>query len=362
MDIACLLGNLRLYVVCFLVIMMDSLVSVIIPVYNGEKTIRRCIGSLLKQSYKRLEIICVNDASTDKTELLLNGLVSKDNRLRYICLEENKGTDNARFVGIKHATGSFISFVDQDDWLSEDAVMTLVNSAIITNADIVEGNITRVLGQHGWIRRYHHRDSKTIVKPELFEKYFISFFGVNILNVAVWGKLYKKALFDNPEIQPSYYRLGDDLLLSMRLFLAAERYVITDDNVYFYRYGGVTSRYNPYLYPDLKAQYYIKVDTIKKYGYDKALNTTKIEMCNVLRSQVKQMLLYSKPYSEIEGFLNGEIQSGFIDEITRDIPKYPAYYSFLEDKDVTSFILSEKKGLWKQKISRYLKNVIATIA
>ncbi len=340
---------------------MDPLVSVIIPVYNGEKTIRCCIESLLKQSYKRLEIICVNDASTDKTEKILYELVSKDNRLRYVCLDENKGTDNARFVGIKHSAGDYITFVDQDDWLSEDAISALVNKAIHTNGDIVEGNITRVIGRHGWIRRNHHRDCKTIVNPELFEKYFISFFGVNILNVAVWGKLYKKALFDNPEIQPSYYRLGDDLLLSMKLFLAAERYVVTDDNVYFYRYGGVTSRYNPYLYSDLKAQYYIKLDMINKYGYDKALCTTKIEMCNVLRSQVKQMLLYNKPYSEIEDFLKGEIQSGFIEEITRDIPKYPAYYSFLEDKDVNAFIQSEKKGLWKLKMGRYVKRVIATI-
>jgi hypothetical protein len=100
---------------------------------------------------------------------------------------------------------------------------------------------------------------------------------------------------------------------------------------------------------------------INKYGYDKALCTTKIEMCNVLRSQVKQMLLYNKPYSEIEDFLKGEIQSGFIEEITRDIPKYPAYYSFLEDKDVNAFIQSEKKGLWKLKMGRYVKRVIATI-
>lgn len=362
MGLDSLCGFLRIYVVRFLVIMMDSLVSVIIPVYNGEKTIRRCIDSLLRQSYQKLEIICVDDASTDKTGRLLYELVSKDNRVQSIRLEENKGADNARFVGIKHATGDYISFVDPDDWLPENALMDLVNSAVCTNADIVEGNITRVIGRHGWIRRYHHRDCKTIVNPELFEKYFISFFGINILNVAVWGKLYNKTLFENPEIRPSNFRIGEDLLLSMELFLAAERYVMTDDNVYYYRYGGVTSRYNPYLYQDLKAQYYIKLGMINKYGYEKALCTTKIEMCNVLRSQVKQMLLYNKPYSEIDDFLNGEIQSGFIDEITRDIPKYPAYYSFLEDKDVTAFILSEKKGLWKQKISRYVKNVIATIA
>ena len=341
---------------------MDPLVSVIIPVYNGENTIRRCIGSLLKQSYKRLEILCVNDASIDKTESVLYELVSKDNRLRYVCLDENKGTDNARFVGIKNATGDYLCFVDSDDWLSEDAIMTLVNSAIRTSADIVEGNMTRVIGRHGWIRRYHHRDCKIVSNPELFEQYFISFFGVNILSVSLCGKMYKKALFDDPRIQPSYHRIGEDLLLSMKLFLAAERYAITDDNVYYYRYGGVTSRYNPDLYPDLKAQYYIKVDTIKKYGYDKALITTKIEMCNVLRSQVKQMLLYNKPYSEIEDFLKGEIQSGFIEEITRDIPIYPAYYSFLNDKDVNAFIQSEKKGLWKLKMGRYVKKVIANIA
>ena len=341
---------------------MDPLVSLIIPVYNAEKTLHRCVMSLLKQSYTKLEIICVDDASTDKSASVLSRFASQDKRIKSIRLDVNKGTDHARFVGIENASGEYIAFVDADDWLPQDSIEKMLSLSLKTDSDIVEGSITRVLGRKGLIRHCYHKETKTIVNPELFDDYFKSFFGINILNVSVWGKLYKRELFENQRIQPTYFRLGEDLLLSMKLFLEAGSYTISGDNVYYYRYGGMTSGYNPNLYPDLKEQYFIKIETIKEYGYNKAIPFTRIEMCNVLRTQVQQMLLYGKTSQEIADFLQAEIQSGFVNEITKNIPRYPAYYPFLNDKDIASFIQSERKGLWKKKCTRIIKNVLSKIA
>lgn len=100
-------------------------ISVIIPVYNGEKTIKRCIESLLKQSYNNFEIIVINDGSTDKTNLILQNF-NKNPKVN-ILEQSNSGVSNARNVGIKNSTGEYISFVDADDYVEKDFLQDLIN-------------------------------------------------------------------------------------------------------------------------------------------------------------------------------------------------------------------------------------------
>lgn len=162
-------------------------------------------------------------------------------------------------------------------------------------------------------------------------------------------------MFQNPDLKPSGFKMGEDLLLSMRIFPFISKYVVIEDNVYFYRYGGGTSRYNPNLYSDLKAQYYIKLNAIKKYKYEKALRTTKIEMCNVLHSQIIQMLVYGYPYSDVKDFFDKEVASGFVDEITKDIDYQLDYYPLLKEKDIDGIIALDKKIVCKGKIMKVFK-------
>jgi hypothetical protein len=146
--------------------------------------------------------------------------------------------------------------------------------------------------------------------------------------------------------------MGEDLLLNMRLFPNVSKYVSIPDIVYYYRIGGMTSHYNTHFYPDLKAQYFIKLDAINKYDYFKALRPTKIEMCNIVCSQVKQMLLYQKSMDEIRSFLQDEIDSGFIDEISENI-SYPNA-TLLAGKDREAIIKALRKGMWKSRIRRFI--------
>jgi glycosyltransferase involved in cell wall biosynthesis len=307
---------------------------------------------LLNQSYRELEIILVNDGSKDGTLARMQHFSRVDDRIKIVDLVYNKGLGQARFSGILAAKGDYITFADADDWIPSNGIETLFLTARRTNADIVEGSIVRTLGKTGLIKRIHRKREFEISSPALFDNYYISFFGINLLSVTLWGKLYRRSLFDSEGVRASEFTMGEDLLLNMRLFPNVSKYVSIPDIVYYYRIGGMTSHYNTHFYPDLKAQYFIKLDAINKYDYFKALRPTKIEMCNIVCSQVKQMLLYQKSMDEIRSFLQDEIDSGFIDEISENI-SYPNA-TLLAGRDREAIIKALRKGMWKSRIRRFI--------
>ena len=335
------------------------MISVVVPCYNAKRVMSKCLDSLLNQSFHDLEIILVNDGSNDGTLDCMRRYALKDDRVKIVNFVQNRGLGQARFSGIINSTGDYITFADADDWLPSNAIETLLKTAKSTGADIVEGGKTRVLGNLGLIKRISNKSRQEIETPELFDKYFISFFGINILSVNLWGKLYRRSLFDSPGVKPSEFIMGEDLVLNMRLFPYVKKYCVIPDVVYYYRVGGMTSRYNRHLYPDLKAQYYLKMNTIAKYEYYKALDCTKIEMCNAFRSQVKQMLLYNKSKKDMVSFIEREIDSGFIDEIADNI-SFPTP-KLLSEKNVEKIIDSVRQGLWKDRVKRVIYKCISVL-
>ena len=109
-------------------------ISVIVPAYNAEKTLNKCLDSILGQTLVDIEIIVVNDGSTDSTQTIVEGYMSSDNRIKLIN-QENKGLGAARNVGLDNATGKYISFIDSDDWISKNFLYSLYTYAITnTNA------------------------------------------------------------------------------------------------------------------------------------------------------------------------------------------------------------------------------------
>lgn len=116
-------------------------VSVIIPIYNTEKYLRKCLDSVCNQTLSDIEIICVNDCSTDNSLEILEEYASKDNRIKLIDFKENKGAAVARNAGIDEAKGEYIGFVDSDDYIDSDFYEKLYNEAKLSDADVVRGNI-----------------------------------------------------------------------------------------------------------------------------------------------------------------------------------------------------------------------------
>ena len=117
---------------------MDK-ISIIIPVYNASKYLKKCIDSIVNQTYKNIEIICVNDGSSDDSLEILKKYKEKDDRI-IIIDKENAGVCAARNDGIKSSTGNYITFVDSDDWLELDTIETLYKTLINEKVDVVRGN------------------------------------------------------------------------------------------------------------------------------------------------------------------------------------------------------------------------------
>ena len=115
-----------------------SKISVIVPVYNVEKYLECSLESILSQTYKDIELICINDCSTDKSLEILKVYANKDSRVKIINNEFNIGAGGSRNIGVKHSSGEYLTFVDPDDWIEKDRLAKMYDYAVLNNADIVE--------------------------------------------------------------------------------------------------------------------------------------------------------------------------------------------------------------------------------
>lgn len=132
-------------------------VSVIVPCYNVEHYIERSMNALVNQTLRDIEIICIDDKSTDNTLSKLQGFAAKDSRIKLFVQKENQGVAVARNIGLKNATGEYIGFVDPDDYVDLDFYEKLYLRAQKTGADIIQGDVFMTNSNNGqtsvhWIR------------------------------------------------------------------------------------------------------------------------------------------------------------------------------------------------------------------
>mgnify|MGYP002423577197 CR=1 FL=1 len=163
---------------------MESLISVIIPLYNCEQYIEKCIKSILSQTYQNIEIIVVNDGSLDGSNRIMGQFVKKHSNIRYIC-QDNHGVAEARNVAIRKAKGKYILFVDADDYIDRNYVKNLVICAEKLNSEMVVSGFT-VISKKGNRKLPVIPKSYTKIEDEIWV-YRIS---------AAWGRLYSKDFWD----------------------------------------------------------------------------------------------------------------------------------------------------------------------
>ena len=201
-------------------------VSIIVPVYNVEKYLTRCIDSILNQIFKDFELILVNDGSTDKSLDICKHYKNIDNR---ICIinKENGGLSSARNAGLDIAKGEYIGFVDSDDYIEDDMYEILLNLikkydadvSICNLYDVIDGN-EYIRNKENGIREYSRLD---ILKEVLLDK--------NIQSYA-WNKLYKKELFD--EIKYPIGKKYEDIGTTFYVFEKCNKIVVTSEPEYYY--------------------------------------------------------------------------------------------------------------------------------
>ena len=125
---------------------MEPTVSIIVPVYNAEHTIPRCIESILNQEYSDFELLLVNDGSTDGSGAVCDAYAARDARIRVIH-KENTGVSDTRNTALDQARGTYLQFLDSDDWITPDATSSLVRAAESAQCDLVVSDFYRVVGE-----------------------------------------------------------------------------------------------------------------------------------------------------------------------------------------------------------------------
>lgn len=207
--------------------MDEKLVSVIIPAYNIEDYIGRCLDSVLSQTYKNLEILVVDDGSSDCTGEILDDYEKKDQRIRVIH-KENGGVSSARNIGIEAATGDYIGFVDGDDLMEPEMYKTLVNLLKEENADIAHCGYQMVFPDR--VDYYHNTKNRKVQTREEGLKDLLS---GEMIEPALYNKLYKKELFDGIHLDETL-KINEDLEVNYRLFKKSKKSVYYDVPLYSY--------------------------------------------------------------------------------------------------------------------------------
>lgn len=211
---------------------MNNKISIVVPVFNIEGYVERCLQSLLQQTYTNLEVLAIDDGSTDSSGAILDRLATTDSRIKVIH-KENGGVTSARMAGIRNATGEWIGFVDGDDKIESDMYERLLRNAAEYHADISHCGY-QMCFEDGRVHYFHNtgllaqQDKITALKELL---------SGSRIEPGLWNKLFHKTLFRSllhGEAVPLDIKINEDLLMNYRLFSEAERTVFEDWCPYHY--------------------------------------------------------------------------------------------------------------------------------
>lgn len=248
-----------------------AILSVILPLYNGSRCVERCINSILNQTHTDFEIICVDDGSVDDTYAKCEVMSSRDNRVKMF-KKSNAGVASAREYGLRFASGKYITFIDQDDWIEHDMYQDLLNAMHSSNAD---------LGVCGFYKNYDdHTDkmknigliSKSSTDINDIIKY--AFYREKYRNYAayVWNKIFSANIIKEHNLQFDVsLRRGDDVLFFVQYALNTTKATYINRNYYHYLIHNQSTSNNK-----TKNNLSVLEDILK--GYEKAIELLENDM------------------------------------------------------------------------------------
>lgn len=306
----------------------DIKFSIIMPVFNVEKYIRKSLESLVNQTYKNLEIICVNDKSTDSSLAILQEYSSKDSRFVIIDQEENKGPGAARNTAIEKATGDYISFVDSDDWMELDAFEQIVEALKGYNyPKILQFDFKEVYENSDLVRYYDfcgkvkRKDKYDIRKNNYYNwKVFKEKFFARIIP-ACWNRVYSREFLLENNVKFTCDDYGEDSAFTYRALLR-------DVNIYYL---------NKYLYN------YYKRNTLGRYSVGKRLAS--LDYLKILSAHVENNIELKKYLKgAIAGYRLGVIKARVMlmcntkDDIKEKLAMYDEILSIEEQNELLNIL------------------------
>lgn len=294
--------------------MRKPIISIIVPSYNVELYIRRCLDSIKNQSFSNFEVIVVDDGSQDSSPKIAEKFAENDMRFKVI-RQDNNGQGSARNNGIELAQGEYLSFVDSDDWVHKDYLLKLYDCIQTTEADIAMCNVERV-----WDNGKRKNNNSISRRAEVITD------TVQYLpraSMSVWDKLFKKSLFDGLRF-PEKMKF-EDFALMPQILIRAKKIVTIEDVLYYYFWrDGSTTNQKKINRDILKAQHILEASELKEKCQE-MLQVFFVK--NVMGSLVWGILKEKEPFDEVAEIIKEGIQ------------KYPG----LADSDFAALMGKTKK-------------------
>lgn len=320
----------------------EPLISIIIPVYCVEEYLEKCIESVCDSKYKNIEIILVDDGSTDLSGVICDKMAAVDNRIRVIH-SDNYGQSHARNLGLDAASGEYIGFVDSDDWIYPDMYFEMINVALCEEADIVECNYNG--------RRYHLPDSmenntRIIMSGiQAIERQLDYRICSRYPSTSVWSKLFHRAVLEKVRFPEG--RIHEEYAFLCKVFCKAETYVYINKVLYEHvlRAGSTTANEFTIKYLDKLYVYQERNEYLKKINNEKLYSLSK--------EQEYDLLIY----------LAGETAKKYLFEAERQIRKHIIMQKEEIEKSsiATSKMRQYKLFFWNHHLYyavRNIKNII----
>ena len=240
-------------------------ISVIVPIYNSENFLEKCINSIVNQTYKNIEIILIDDGSKDKSKKICKKYLEKDARIKLIeC--SNNGVSYARNKGIESSSGDYLFFVDSDDWINLDTLEKMIFVAKKNNVDVVKcnyyNNYSNDTEQANKLNIPSFDENLNMLDNRMIKQLFASTY---ILNV-VWGELISRKVLKNCRFEDEL-TYGEDLLFNFQVLKNTDKILLMKDSYYHYliNQAGINQNYN----------YNILIKKIENlnYVYNKIINS-----------------------------------------------------------------------------------------
>lgn len=244
-------------------------VSIIVPIYNCEKYLHKCIDSLLAQTLPNIEIILIDDGSTDNSGNICENYANNHKNIK-VFHQQNSGPAKARNIGLENANGEYIGFVDSDDYISPDMYETLYNLAIKNNIDVVTGDYYTVTDNQKSHSGKFNIPSNRVINSDEISKILMNANESRILWFAVKG-IYRLEIIKNNSIVFPKMKLGEETIFILEFLLSASSMYYIDKPFYFYEQTPdslTRTKYKENLLPQLEKLYFAKKEIYHKHNFN----------------------------------------------------------------------------------------------
>jgi len=324
---------------------MDNQISIIVPIFNCSSFLRQCMDSLVNQTYQNIQIICVNDGSTDDSLNIINEYARNDNRI-LVYTQINMGLSESRNRGVQLSSGDYIMFVDSDDYLDLNTCEIALNKAIETNASIVQFSYIKEFAGFSKIVHSYNNDFSCHVDRTFIRKLFgpigdeLKYPEKVDLPISAWGKLYKKELVVDTKFVSTKYVGTEDLLFQILTFNKCDYFSYIDLPLYHYRrsvLGTLTTKYMPDKFEKWINMYNLLFAIIKRGNYEKEFeialyNRIAVSLIGIGLNETYSGAKFSVKAKRIKSILNDDLYAKALKDLKIKIMpiQWKVFFTFLK--------------------------------